>query len=172
MMFSKHVLRDLLPYVCTFECCSTRNHLYEKRHLWFSHERENHPLTWICTICQLPLSSKSTTIAHLEKEHLLETPSLSNVLPYCAKEHSERCPLCRQSISSLTELEKHLGDHQEELALLAVPSSLQQERVEKGTLRAKSNNANEANTSNVDEMSSVTADSSRMVSRHLKDYPK
>ncbi len=36
----KHVLRDLRPYVCTFEDCELQ--LFPDRRTWFSHELKNH----------------------------------------------------------------------------------------------------------------------------------
>ncbi|KIW33240.1 uncharacterized protein PV07_00106 [Cladophialophora immunda] len=38
----EHVFKDLMPYVCVFEDCSTPSRLYESRREWFQHLKSRH----------------------------------------------------------------------------------------------------------------------------------
>lgn len=49
LVHRKHVLKDIRPYVCTFEDCNLK--LFAERHSWFEHEMQDHRCKWRCNFC-------------------------------------------------------------------------------------------------------------------------
>ncbi|XPS78886.1 hypothetical protein M3J09_010885 [Ascochyta lentis] len=135
--WQKHVYRDLQPYVCTFENCTSADRTYESRREWFSHELQEHRQVWNCIEgCQQSFRSQNQFQAHLKHSH---TQSIADRgIDVVAKSHSTYaaasistdCPLCRRPVSSLRQLRSHLGKHQRQLSLFAIPSSVHEEQEE------------------------------------------
>ncbi|KAF9693035.1 hypothetical protein EKO04_009157 [Ascochyta lentis] len=68
--WQKHVYRDLQPYVCTFENCTSADRTYESRREWFSHELQEHRQVWNCIEgCQQSFRSQNQFQAHLKHSH-------------------------------------------------------------------------------------------------------
>jgi hypothetical protein len=126
----KHVYRDLQPYVCTFKHCQIPDVTYESRHDWFNHEMQ-HRTSWLCLEgCNISFQSRSEFREHFQDVHL-DWPNkdrLEDLIRTCEKQTSmdekADCPLCYQSVASLTQLRRHLGKHHEELSLFVLPSSM------------------------------------------------
>ena len=85
--WTKHILKDLQPYICTFPHCSRPDKLYDSRREWFD---------------------------HITKVHLQGFDRHST-------DRKPICPLCKDSMTSGKQLERHLARHLEELALFALP---------------------------------------------------
>lgn len=68
-----------------------------------------------------------------------------------------QCPLCQESMPTLTQLRKHLGKHHEELSLFAVPSHLQGEYEDDASGDSKSSaiSVRSAASINVDESAGI-----------------
>lgn len=140
--------KDLRAYVCTFQDCDDR--LFEDRHTWFQHELDAHRRQWTCQYC---LSSAFDSSEHLTRHLLGEHPQglpdgdvplailVASSHPATEIEASG-CPLCDewfeglqeeakrthlpegdQLFVSLKDFQRHLGQHQEQLALHAIPPS-------------------------------------------------
>jgi hypothetical protein len=128
----KHVFRDLQPYMCTFDDCHTPDRTYESRHEWFQHELHAHRKWWECIVgCNATFTSLHAFNKHLGQEHseLAGAVRIEDLVRTCARqiplENEAECNLCRERLSSLTELRRHLGKHQEELSLFALPLRVQ-----------------------------------------------
>lgn len=128
--WKQHVYRDLHPYCCTFEHCATASRLFDSRHSWFQHELEAHRFSWQCVDgCEQVCHSERDFELHIRSSH----PDMSegNMLAALKKTStrpanltdSANCPLCHKSMT-LRMLQKHLGHHQEQLALFALPPNL------------------------------------------------
>ncbi|KAF2491476.1 hypothetical protein BU16DRAFT_565175 [Lophium mytilinum] len=125
--WKEHVYRDLHPYACTFKHCNTADRLYDSRRAWFKHEMEAHRAVWQCIEgCEKAFPSENDFVQHAQRAHpevasqeaiaILKKTSIRSA--YGTDKAS--CPICDQSMS-LRALQKHLGRHQEQLALFALP---------------------------------------------------
>ncbi|KAL4929904.1 uncharacterized protein BDV17DRAFT_51795 [Aspergillus undulatus] len=80
--WARHVFRDLMPYVCLSQTCTTPSRLYDSRHLWFLHMQEAHPeflMASTCPLChadtQPPVAFERHVGRHLEELALFVLPS-------------------------------------------------------------------------------------------------
>ncbi|KAF1961192.1 hypothetical protein CC80DRAFT_402833, partial [Byssothecium circinans] len=128
--WKNHVYRDLHPYYCTFKDCATADRLYDSRHEWFKHELEAHRTSWQCVAgCDKILDSKSAFEKHVETNHAeLASPAMLTALKRTAMRSAglttqASCPFCNETMS-LKALQRHVGRHQEQLALFALPPNL------------------------------------------------
>jgi hypothetical protein len=140
----RHVYRDLQPYVssprnisqlplipiqvCTLDGCEVPDRTYESRHEWFRHETQVHRKWWQCVDgCNKSSQWTETLREHIRSDHtLLATGGrLDDLVRSCERHRSmattATCPLCQDTLSTLTLLRRHLGKHLEELSLFAVP---------------------------------------------------
>ncbi|XPS80470.1 hypothetical protein M3J09_012423 [Ascochyta lentis] len=129
LAWRKHVYRDLQPYVCTFEDCKTPDHTYESRYEWFQHESQVHRGYWECLDgCNKILESADGLRKHLRIDHvdLMSDARLDDLVSICYRptinQEEVECVLCLTRHPSLPQLRRHLGEHQEELSLFALPS--------------------------------------------------
>ncbi|KAH7372041.1 hypothetical protein BKA66DRAFT_180037 [Pyrenochaeta sp. MPI-SDFR-AT-0127] len=147
--WKQHVYRDLHPYCCTFEHCTTADRLYESRKSWFAHELEVHRTSWQCIEgCGKLLQTEADFEHHVQKRH---ADLASNRLYHALKrtsaksaslQDSSQCALCGKRMS-LRALQKHLGSHQQQLALFALPPNLNETEEpnsqEEGSIIVKNN---------------------------------
>jgi hypothetical protein len=135
-------MRDLRAYACTFADCNVG--LFEHREDWFKHELEIHRRIWICPSCtesNRSYDSATSLRQHLQKAHpaFSEDPFDQNsILDMCSRPIAHMpadsaCPLCDDyergnetqpastPVIAMRDIKKHLADHQEQLALFAVP---------------------------------------------------
>ncbi|KAL9619594.1 MAG: hypothetical protein Q9160_005781 [Pyrenula sp. 1 TL-2023] len=91
--WATHILKDLYPYVCLYQPCTTPNLMYDSSRAWFSHMLSNH--------INPP---REVTAGVL----IQEVPSLI------------RCPLCMEELRGKI-AEKHIARHLQELALWTLP---------------------------------------------------
>ncbi|KAI5808296.1 hypothetical protein BZA77DRAFT_297552 [Pyronema omphalodes] len=128
--WQKHVFRDIRPYVCTFRNCSQATRLYSSRHEWFHHECEFHRLEWPCEHCQEVSSSSQSFKDHITKthRHLLRTESMAVLVDRSERvvESKQPCPLCPETFTPKL-LQRHLGQHMQQIALFILPGSLQED---------------------------------------------
>jgi len=127
-----HVYKDLQPYVCTFDGCSTSGETYESRSQWYNHELQQHRQIWTCFgHCGRQFRYKEEFETHV-REHRPNGLSIEQMPLYIQNSASPwdqndvdfvMCPLCTGEVRSSLFLEKHFGRHLKEIALLAIPSS-------------------------------------------------
>ncbi|KAF2814360.1 uncharacterized protein BDZ99DRAFT_380858, partial [Mytilinidion resinicola] len=128
--WKKHVYRDLHPYCCTFKHCTTADRLYDSRRAWFKHEMEAHRTLWQCIEgCEKDFSSERDFVEHAQQVHpevatkdAISILKRTSIRSANSMQHTN-CPICNESLS-LHALQKHLGRHQEQLALFALPASV------------------------------------------------
>ena len=69
--WTRHVFKDIMPYICVYPNCSTPNKLYESRHEWFDHEVKVHlkPKTASDATFEIgcPLCNSVKSVAQLER---------------------------------------------------------------------------------------------------------
>ncbi|KAL8310454.1 hypothetical protein RB597_010336 [Gaeumannomyces tritici] len=111
-----HLIRDLRPYVCTYEACRNPDQLYDTREDWIQHETTNHFAAWRCLEHEgLSFSSVEEYQAHLAACHGAgRRVGESSLVP-----PDRRCPIC--NFSAASELHKHIALHLERVALFSLP---------------------------------------------------
>ena len=93
------------------------------------HEIQNHWKTYYCpNNCGRTFPSATECKSHLQKAHASGIPEgqLEAMIALSARplkpEDGITCPLCREVLTSLKSYQRHVGQHQEQLALFALPS--------------------------------------------------
>ncbi|KAK2015893.1 hypothetical protein LZ32DRAFT_525673 [Colletotrichum eremochloae] len=110
----EHILRDIQPYMCTYEECSDADALYASRSAWLAHEANAHR------------RSEDSLLQHLEAEHgaLLGPAQIHEVakLSYTTTvDQRSVCPFCQSAGPFIKGLANHMAYHMEQLACFAVP---------------------------------------------------
>jgi hypothetical protein len=133
--WKQHVYRDLHPFCCTYERCTTADRLYDSRRSWFMHELA-HRSTWQCIEgCNNTFHLENDFITHVQAQHPeLSAPNIMSALRQTAAKSANlsdltQCPLCEKRMT-LRALQKHLGHHQEQLSLFALPPNLDETEVD------------------------------------------
>ncbi|KAK8115982.1 hypothetical protein PG984_012484 [Apiospora sp. TS-2023a] len=125
----RHVFTDFLPYVCTFEACSSG--LFSTRHEWIGHEMECHRAIWQCSHCAYSSRDEPELENHYEESHAeyFTKKQLQFIIGACKQPTrffaAGSCLLCDEWTPPLN-LEdnaeaffRHLSKHQQQLALSA-----------------------------------------------------
>lgn len=122
--------QDLHPYCCTFQDCTTADRLYDSRHTWFAHELEAHHSSFQCVEgCSKRFQTEPDFEDHVKSSHSdLAAPAIYSALKRPSTKTSglieqTKCSLCGQRMT-LRAMQKHLGHHQEQLALFALPANV------------------------------------------------
>lgn len=170
----RHIFHDLRPYVCTFEECDLR--LFADRHDRWADELNVHRREWQCQFCnETACTSETIFREHTSSKHAdtlarssLEALTLQSERAIKSSDGSV-CPLCddwpptpqyeESSTSSAKRhirdpwrlFRRHLAEHMELLALLALPQiqeSLQNtgEDIEEGSFTQRLDKGKEAAT--------------------------
>ncbi|KAJ9422957.1 hypothetical protein FOXG_05745 [Fusarium oxysporum f. sp. lycopersici 4287] len=126
--WKKHVFSDLFPYICVELGCPAPDQDFQRRHQWADHVKKHHWKTWACKLgCDKTFDSSQDIKRHLEHKHseTAEMTHLDSLLTICERPKSENepadCPLCGERQSSFKQYQRHVGRHQEDLALFALP---------------------------------------------------
>lgn len=135
-------MRDLKPYVCTFEECDVK--MFTDRHTWFTHELQTHRVEWRCCFCtHVPYQSLPIFQKHLRTHTGKFTEDRFPAIVKICQQPLDRipataCPFCDYWEPKLREVNKHMsveeilvvtpqqfrhhvGAHMEQLALFAIP---------------------------------------------------
>jgi hypothetical protein len=117
--------------MCTFAECITPDQTYESRDNWFEHEMQSHRTQWECTAgCNMTFRSSDGFRDHFRTTHLDSgrPTGIRDLLRFSKRIHVTNeevvCKLCEAKLPSLTDLQHHLGDHQCQLSLFALPNNL------------------------------------------------
>ncbi|KAF4423164.1 Zinc finger transcription factor ace1 [Fusarium acutatum] len=126
--WKKHVFSDLFPYVCVELGCPAPDQDFQRRHQWAGHVKIYHWRTWTCKFgCNETFNSLQDMKRHLVQKHsgTTELTNLVSLLTMCERPKSEDepadCSLCGERQSSFKQYQRHVGRHQEDLALFALP---------------------------------------------------
>ncbi|KAI1426685.1 hypothetical protein F5Y12DRAFT_251198 [Xylaria sp. FL1777] len=125
----KHVLRDLRPYICLAEDCPAANKEYGRRHEWMNHVLQKHWKSWTCPYrCGLNDTTETNLREHITRVHGSATQmELDAMIARCSQMRSipssspVNCPLCQHTLESIQQYQRHVGRHQVDLALFALP---------------------------------------------------
>ncbi|KAI1317442.1 hypothetical protein F5Y16DRAFT_392754 [Xylariaceae sp. FL0255] len=129
IQWKKHVNADLRPYICLETECSTPEQQYSRRHEWLDHLNQKHWQVFKCPYSCLSenFGSPRELEQHIRQSHkeLSLQKDLGMILDLCSRPGSwpeeTTCPLCDQKLHSKQEYARHVGRHQTELALFALP---------------------------------------------------
>ncbi|KAI1365124.1 hypothetical protein F5Y08DRAFT_304936 [Xylaria arbuscula] len=124
-----HVLRDLRPYTCLVEDCPTASREYSRRHEWMNHMLQKHWKSWVCPYrCGFYHATDTSLRDHVSKEHTPVTNmELDAMIARCGQTSSlsasspADCPLCQDVLVTIRQYQRHVGRHQVELSLFALP---------------------------------------------------
>jgi hypothetical protein len=110
--------------------------MFSTRHEWFQHELQAHRRVWQCAHgCPGSFGTQNQFEAHVRVQHpdftspeILVALSNLSIVPFNGETPAECC-FCHQQGLTLSKLERHLGRHQESLALFALPRIDQEDDV-------------------------------------------
>ncbi|KAG4263982.1 hypothetical protein FPRO04_12250 [Fusarium proliferatum] len=123
---------DLRPYLCLEQDCSMPQHRYARRKDWISHVLQEHWKIYTCCLgCNLRFASRNECREHLAQNHANATnPSEIEELVWLSTMNKTEipdktaCPLCKKRLRSTEIYQSHIGKHQKQLALFAIPRGL------------------------------------------------
>ncbi|KAF5597623.1 zinc finger transcription factor ace1 [Fusarium subglutinans] len=138
--WKKHVYGDLRPYICLEKDCNTPGREFSRRHQWMEHVRQIHWKLYSCPFaCDLEFSSPSECIKHVSRSHAgsVNTTDL-DALVYLSQKPMDisrgvPCPFCAEMMRSASQYQRHVGRHQEQLALFALPTVESDDKDERGS---------------------------------------
>ncbi|KAK4442334.1 hypothetical protein QBC34DRAFT_455118 [Podospora aff. communis PSN243] len=113
--WTKHVLADLHPYICLAPDCQTPSDRYKGRREWMRHVLSDHWKLWNCAFgCKSHIMA-----AHPNAPDLASSVDGSEISK--PRDATSQCPLCQEQVISIKGYVRHVGRHQKELALFALP---------------------------------------------------
>ncbi|TGJ70079.1 Checkpoint kinase 2 [Orbilia oligospora] len=121
-----HVLRDLQPYICTYDKCEDGNRIFNSRTVWLEHERLSHRRIWQCFEHLEPIfNSKAALQAHLKIDHGndITDEQIENLIEICAlsvEDTRDTCPFCFFRGPFPAGLGNHMASHMQRLATFPV----------------------------------------------------
>jgi hypothetical protein len=120
------VLADLRPYICLSPDCPTPLEDYVSRKKWIQHVLHNHWKSWKCTLgCGEVFDSADAARGHVTSRHAHAAADVTMVVgageTRLSPNIASHCPLCQERVASLKDYARHVGRHQKELAVFALP---------------------------------------------------
>lgn len=116
-----HVLRDLRPYICTYEDCRDGDQQYDTFRQWVSHEERSHRTARQCTEhAEEIFKSDSEWREHMNDQHREDKQSPQSVTIEQKTPDvvgTRQCPIC----PGATVTNEHVAIHLQQLALFALP---------------------------------------------------
>lgn len=109
-----HVFRDLRPYVCTFDQCTSPDLAFEKSSEWYSHEVQFHRKDWNCNVLgHETYQNEEQFKAHLRQTHpswFVESqlPSLLKLFGRPSQAPLSECPFCADHYQEFEDVELRL----------------------------------------------------------------
>lgn len=103
---------------------------------------------------------------HVTRDHLTspDNQDLTTLLEVCARPMAFKsgfeCPLCREHLGSIAVYKRHVGRHQEQLALFALPSQDEQDQDENDASNEDEQDRDENESSNQDKQDQEENDAS------------
>jgi hypothetical protein len=128
----KHIIRDLRPFICTYEHCSQPDVLYSSLKEWTTHE-DTHRMGWQCLgRCELKFPRLEEYQTHIREKHPDEEKYMSSrevirASTIIISEGSEPCPFCDVVLDRPGAKARHVGNHLIALALFVLPKDLSQD---------------------------------------------
>ncbi|CAM1510793.1 Fc.00g083060.m01.CDS01 [Cosmosporella sp. VM-42] len=128
--WKKHVYGDLRPYVCLERDCVNPEQEFTRRHEWIDHMKQNHWTFYRCPAlgCGKSFRSAAACRGHAEQCHSgqMKEDQLDALITLNSESENLsmgfKCPLCNENQRSVVWYQRHVGRHQEQLSLFALPS--------------------------------------------------
>ena len=164
--FRMHVFADLRPYICTFPNCKDELAQFTTRAAWADHELTEHryDMMWNCPECSEKFAGTSDWEQHLHEMHqrIFTGPQLHGARITASQMHlrpaeTEECPLCRVVLGKPRRtFVKHVARHMEEIALMALPRSVEED--------------SDGRSNSTDQISSVS-ENAELLATNIVDLP-
>ncbi|KAK1775127.1 hypothetical protein QBC45DRAFT_360317 [Copromyces sp. CBS 386.78] len=123
-----HIFSDLRPYVCLSLDCQIPNVDYQRRFQWMQHVLENHWKIWKCPKgCKDVVRGVWELRSHIAAFHRDITDPVEIQTLFSLAEHPKpldaitECELCHEELNSMRDYLRHVGRHQEDIALFSLP---------------------------------------------------
>ena len=111
-------MKDLRPYVCTYEGCREGDQLYDNFRQWVIHEITSHGASLSCmNLADTIFRSSSHYEDHIQSEHHIGSTSATQ--PSVSIQGYRQCPVCLEERVDW----KHIGLHLQQIALFSLPRS-------------------------------------------------
>ncbi|KAM0264246.1 hypothetical protein ACHAQJ_000734 [Trichoderma viride] len=134
-----HLIRDLRPYICTYEQCLNSEQMYDTRDEWIQHETSTHQKIFQCSKHEEEIFT--TLVAY--EEHTQDYHENETISPRFAKSAMRNvhrsCPVCSIVLGSIQKLQSHIALHLERFAVFSLPQSV--DTAEKNDAESQSDNA-------------------------------
>lgn len=116
-----HVIRDLRPYVCTYEQCLNSEQLYDTRDDWIQHEMSTHQRVFRCFEHEEEVfPTLAAYEGHVQACH--KHNAVSAKFATSTMKHVHRsCPVCSVALGSMQKLQSHIALHLERFAMFSLP---------------------------------------------------
>ncbi|KAK6510122.1 hypothetical protein TWF481_004835 [Arthrobotrys musiformis] len=140
-----HLIRDLRPYVCTYQDCKTPNQLYDTRRDWLHHENSIHRRVFHCPQHEnKQFFSLADYQKHISDGHLSSNENIPMSLIIQSNESTlsipdRKCPVCLTWIENMEALQKHIALHLERFAIFSLPRGISRNDQEAGSKGANVN---------------------------------
>jgi len=130
-----HLIRDMRPYVCTYEDCRNPEQLYDARQDWIEHENSCHRKVWRCPEhLGQHFNSVDALRDHLADGHGKDTSdNLVRASESVLTLADRFCPICQFTTEIVKELHKHIAIHLERIALFSIPRSVDNDDADAGS---------------------------------------
>lgn len=121
-----HLIRDLQPYVCTYENCDRPNELFGSRSEWIHHEDHEHTSIYRCPdhasdeFVDLESFEQHVNLVHADKASALLSYQMTDLCQVPSSVPHRCCPFCGVLFSDVDNMHKHIAYHLERYALLAL----------------------------------------------------
>lgn len=117
-----HLLRDLQPYICTYENCQKGDFLYRSKTDWLEHERASHRQAWRCPKHAAEVfGSQTEFLEHLTADHEVlmteeQRKNMAKIAECTLIDARSKCPFCLASNISGKDLVSHMAAHMQQFA--------------------------------------------------------
>lgn len=134
----KHVFGDLRPYVCVWDTCASPGQDFQQRKDWIRHMDQEHWRHWSCPVgCSTTFDDFRALHIHLKRSHELEHSPDTMYAEFGMSSRVDHgkaegiCPLCQDfTIKTVRQYRSHVGHHLEQLALFALPNTLEYDGID------------------------------------------
>ncbi|EON66503.1 hypothetical protein W97_05748 [Coniosporium apollinis CBS 100218] len=128
-----HVLRDIQPYLCTYNDCAEPNEMYSSRTQWAEHEAHSHRKVWQCyqhtdAVFRFPeLLADHLRAQHADRLTEDQIPDLVELAETSLQDERSTCPICLKNGPFVNGLQNHLAYDLQRIALFALPRGFNEE---------------------------------------------
>ncbi|KAK1848134.1 hypothetical protein CCHR01_09250 [Colletotrichum chrysophilum] len=126
--WKKHVFRDLRPYNCLALHCTAPDREFSGRNEWMQHMLQDHLRVYRCPYgCPDNFPSAAESRGHLLRVHNGAVPEskVDDIVELSshplAQDAHTNCPFCPAKLKTLNQYRRHVGNHQQDLALFVLP---------------------------------------------------